>query len=267
MLYFPQLATGALAQFPVVRRHVRRTVVNRMPGGDLVKLDDPGAAGMTWVLRYRGLTEAERSALETLFVEAEGQLRTFTFLDPCGNLLRWSEDLSKPVWQVDGGVQVGTNTEDPNNSRRVLRITNTAQAAQGLEQKADVPGWFEYCFSFEARAAVRTRVILMISNSAGTITTEQSVDQGWTVCSCSGRIDSTVEDITCRVALEAGTSLEAAGFQLQAQPSPGTYRRTAGQSGVYGASRFLDDELQFVANGIDDHATEMRVFSRTQEQL
>jgi hypothetical protein len=266
MLYFPQLATGAAVQFPLGRRLIRRTVVNRMPGGDLVKLDDPNAAGITWILRYSGLTEAERSALETLFLEAEGQLRTFTFLDPCGNLFRWSEDLTKSVWRSDGAISVATSIDDPNGSRRALRLTNTAQAVQGVEQKVEVPGWFEFCFSFEARAASSERLVLSISNSGGTITSEHSVDQSWKFVSCSGRLDSAAEDLTCRIALDAGASIESFGFLLQAQPNPGTYRRTGSEAGVYRTSRFFDDELRFVANGIDNHSTELRVFSR-QEQL
>jgi hypothetical protein len=262
MLYFPQLATGAMVQFPLSRRLIRRTVINQMPGGDLLKLDDPQAAGISWALQYRGLTEAERLALETLFLDAEGQLRTFTFLDPCGNLLRWSEDLSEAVWRVEGGLQVSISPEDPDGLRQGLRITNTTQAIQALEQKVEVPGWFGYCFSFEARAAASTRTTLSLSNRSGTISSEHSLDPTWRVYSCSGRIDSTAEDLTCRVALDPGASIEAFGFQLQAQPNPGVYRRTADQAGVYQATRFLDDQLQFVGSGIDDHSTELRVFSR-----
>src|ERR671910_288909 len=101
MLYFPQLATGASAQFPLEWRLIRRTIVNRTADGTLLKLDDPNAAGIAWSLRYQGLTEAERAALEALFHDTEGRLQTFLFLDPRGNLLTWTEDLSKPVWHQD----------------------------------------------------------------------------------------------------------------------------------------------------------------------
>ncbi len=79
MLYFPQLATGATVQFPLARRLSRRTIMNRTPDGTLVKLDDPSAASISWMLRYQGLCEAERAQIETLFEDTEGPLRTFRF--------------------------------------------------------------------------------------------------------------------------------------------------------------------------------------------
>ena len=90
MLYFPQLATGATAQFPLERRVMRRTIVNRMLDGSVVKLDDPKAAGISWALKYQVLTDSERAAIESLFCATQGRLQGFTFLDPAGNLLRWS---------------------------------------------------------------------------------------------------------------------------------------------------------------------------------
>jgi hypothetical protein len=266
MLHFPQLATGASAQFPVEWRLIRRTIVNRTPDGTLVKLDDPNARGIAWRLRYQGLTEAERAALEALFRDAEGRLKTFVFLDPCGNLLTWSEDLSKTVWHKDGAVQIASDVADPDETERASRITNTAQTDQGIEQKIDVPGWCHYCFSFQARAAGRTRMTLSISNSGGSIAREQYAESNWAVCWCSGQLSGSAEDLTCRVAVDAGSAIDVFGFQLGAQPNPSAYRRTYGQSGVYPNTRFLDDELRFVANGIDDHSVALSVFSRSGDQ-
>lgn len=266
MLYFPQLATGATVQFPMERSLSRRTIVNRTPDGTLVKLDDPNVAGIAWMLRYQGLTEAERAALELLFHDTEGRLQTFVFLDPCGNLLTWSEDLSKTVWHNDGAAQIAIDVADPQGTERASRITNTAQIDQGVEQTVDAPGWCHYCFSFQARAAARTRMTLTISNSGGSIAREQHAENNWAVYSCSGQLSGDAEDLTCRVALEAGSAIEVFGFQLDAQPNPSAYRRSHGQSGIYRNSRFLDDELRFVANGIDDHTVAMRVFSRSGEQ-
>jgi hypothetical protein len=266
MLYFPQLATGALAQFPLRRQLLRRTIVNQHLDGTVVKLDDPSAARITWDLRYLGLTETERQNIETLFRDAEGRLRSFTFLDPAGNLLRWSEDLSKAVWHKDGAIQVVSDVTDPNGTSRAVRITNTAQVSQGVEQKADVPGWFHYCFGVKARAAAPTQMTLSISNAAGTISSVQRVTSDWASYWCAGQIDGSAEDLTCRLALDGGGAIETFGFQLGAQPNPSDYRRTYSQSGVFGNSRFLDDELEFVANGIDDHAVALRVFSRLGDQ-
>jgi hypothetical protein len=266
MLYFPQLATGASAQFPLESRLIRRTIVNRTPDGTLLKLDDPNAMGIAWMLQYQGLSETERAAFEALFHETEGRLQTFVFLDPRGNLLTWSEDLGQTVWHKDGAAQIVNDVTDPDGTQRASRITNTAQVNQGIEQSVDVPGWYHYCFSFRARAAARTRMTLSLSNSGGSIDREQYAENGWAVYSCSGQLSGSAEDLTCRVAVQAGAAIEVFGFQLDAQPNPSAYRRTYAQSGVYRNSRFLDDELRFMANGIDDHSVAMSVFSRSGNQ-
>jgi hypothetical protein len=266
MLYFPQLVTGALAQLPLERRFSRRTIVNRMPDGTLVKLHDPSVAEIAWTLQYQGLTEGERAALETLFHDTEGRLRSFLFVDPCGNLLTWSEDLSRPVWNKDGAVQVAGEAADPYGSQRASRITNTAQIAQGITQKIDVPGWYYYCFSFQARSATRTRMTLSISNSNGRIDHVHYAYDDWAVYWCSGQLDGDAGDLSCRVELDAASTIDAFGFQLDAQPNASAYRRTYDQSGIYRNARFMQDELRFVANGIDDHSITMRVFTRSGEQ-
>ena len=262
MLYFPQLATGATAQFPLERRLLRRTIVNRLPDGSVVKLDDPKGAGIVWTLKYLGLTDAERDAFETMFREAQGRLRPFTFLDPAGNLLRWSEDLADPVWHRDGALQIAAGVADPEGAERASRITNTAQAEQSIAQTIDPPGGRRHCFSMFVRSANRTPIELSLSNSAGMMTAAQFADTNWRLVSCSGELEGDADDITVRASFDPGAAADVYGCQLSAQPNPSAYRRTRAESGVYPNSRFLDDELTFIANGIDDHALSLRIFSR-----
>jgi hypothetical protein len=262
MFVFPQLATGAIAQLPIDRRIIRRTIVNRMPDGAVVKLDDPRSAGIAWTLNYRGLSDAERSSIEELFCEVEGQLRSFVFLDPAGNLLSWSEDLTKAVWQPDGALQISTSVADANGSERASRLTNASQAEQSIAQTVEVPGWLRYCFGVWVRSASRTRVALSLSNANGTIAAEQVAGEQWRLVSCSGELTGAAEDLACRFSIAAGGAVEVFGFQLSAQANADAYRRTHSQAGVYSNSHFLDDELKFTANGIDDHAVTLRVFSR-----
>ena len=81
MLVYPQLATGALSQFPVQKRHRLRTVVNTSLDGRPIKLADPGAEITEWQLAYAGLTDAEVAALQEFLAATEGTLTGFTFLD------------------------------------------------------------------------------------------------------------------------------------------------------------------------------------------
>ena len=99
MLYFPQLTTAAVSQFPGVRRLIHRTVVNRQADGREWKLADPGAQAMEWELELRGLTDTEAEAIQALFDATEGRRETFTFLDPFDNVLRWSEG-GMALWAI-----------------------------------------------------------------------------------------------------------------------------------------------------------------------
>jgi hypothetical protein len=261
MPYYPQLATGASAQFPIEREIARRTITNDFADGTRLKLDDPAAMGMFWTLRYEGLTDAERTAIEELFGSTEGRLQTFMFLDPSGNLLHWSEDLEKPVWNVDGTLQVTTQVPDGIGSERASRLINAGQVFQGIQQKIDAPGWYRYCFSVTARASATCAARMILTNADGTAVSEYPVGPIWTRYTCSGAIEGEAEDITCRFETGAGAAVEVFGFQLEAQPNASAYRVTRTQSGVYTRTRFLEDEIVFVANGIDDHAAIVRLYS------
>src|ERR1700682_2104067 len=123
MLYYPQLASGALCQLPIKTRTRLRTVSNELPSGDNIRMTDPGIATVRWRLQYAGLTDGERSSIEQLFEAAEGQLTTFTFLDPTDNLLLWSDDYTKSVWTVDPLLNVTTGSADPLGGNGAMQMT------------------------------------------------------------------------------------------------------------------------------------------------
>jgi hypothetical protein len=258
MLYYPQLATGAIVQYPLRRSTVTRTVINTLPDGSTIRLADPDARVDRWELRYSGLTDDERTALEQFFRAAEGPLRNFVFLDPDGNLLRWSEDLTNNVWQKDGMISVA-RAED------VSRVDNQGQVAQGVEQVLTAPGWYRYCFSALVHSNVPTGLKLSLSNSDGQLVSEWTsgaeVQRVW----CSGVIAGESDQIRCRFEIQAGASVEIRALQVQAQPMPGAYRRTASGNGVYSA-RFAQDRIQFQADGVDDHSTSIQIASRPGSQ-
>lgn len=112
MLYYPQLTAGALSQFPVTRSTNMRTISNQLASGFTIRMSDTGYQKVQWRLRYSSLTDGERSAIESLFEASEGQLNTFTFLDPTDNLLMWSEDWTQMVWTADPLLQVTGGVPD-----------------------------------------------------------------------------------------------------------------------------------------------------------
>src|SRR6266545_360366 len=134
MTVYPQLATGALVQYPLHKTTLRRTIVNSRLDGTLEKLADSGAAYVRWTLAYRGLTDAEWEQLDQLFRYAEGRLRTFLFLDPLDNLLKFSDDLLQATWSGDPNVEIGSATTDPLGGGAARSLNNQSAAIGRIHQ-------------------------------------------------------------------------------------------------------------------------------------
>jgi hypothetical protein len=255
-LYFPQLVTGSISQFPGRKRILQRTVVNRTPGNGVVKMADPEGSEKRWDLRYDGITDDEFLALYDLFHACEGRLRNFVFPDPFGNLLRWTEDLSNSVWQ--GSMQTSAGMEDPNGGTSAWRLTNAAQAVQSLTQNVDAPGWYRYAFSVWVRSNSVGTVTLRLENSDGVVAAQRSVSAGWDRICVSGAIPGSAEENRCCIELPLACTLDVFGPQLEAQADASGYRKTTSTPGTYTA-RFDQDELECISNGPNNHSARIRV--------
>jgi len=253
---YPQLATGALAQLPLSRKYIRRSVINRLADGTSVRFADPDASLCSWELRYRGLTDNERESIEKFFREVEGRLRSFLFLDPCGNLLAWSDDYTKDVWHSDPLLRAERDGE-------MVRITNTAQTFQKLQQTIAIPGWYHYSFSASIRASEQTSVRLSLSTADGSIEATHEVTPAERSVFCSGAIEGEAEEIIAAIEFPAGAVAELRGLQLEPQPAASSLKRTTSQTGVFTSTRFDLDSVRFRADGIDDHSTVVQLVSRT----
>src|ERR1700722_15991161 len=163
MLYYPQLTTGSIAQFPVSRTVNMRTVANQLPGGFTIRMADTGAQKVQWRLAYSDLTDSEPHSIESLFEAAEGQLTTFTFLDPTDNLLLWSEDWTQSVWTPDPLLQVTGGVADPLGGSAAMQLTNAGQTAQQIIQNTSGPSSFVYCYSVYVRSNVPATIELVVA--------------------------------------------------------------------------------------------------------
>lgn len=258
MNYFPQLSTGTVAQYPLRKTTRFRTVVNESPGGSLFRYSDPTDMQTSWKLVYRGLTDSERDALTDLFYTVEGRLHPFTFVDPTGNMLLWSEKLTENVWAGSPHMNVQVGHTDPLGTERASRITNTAQIAQTIAQEVAAPGWFSYAASVQVRADVPCEAMLRIETNDGQIESRVAVSAEWRTLSCCSKLQTTAELIRAVLSLSAGGVVDAFGFQLQAQPSSSGYRATTDLGAVYADTFFAHDELEIVAtdlNGSDCEVT------------
>jgi hypothetical protein len=261
MLYYPQLTTGAIAQFPVTRNVNMRTVANQLPSGVTIRMADVGCQKVQWKLRYSGLTNAERNAIEDLFESSAGQLNTFTFLDPMDNLLTWSEDWTNALWTADPLLQVTTGVQDPFGNQSAMQLTNTGAAAQQIAQNTSGPSNFVYCFSVYVRSNTPTTVQLLMSATGQTLMTPFSATASWQRAIVSGSLSVEQDGISFGVQLPVGAQVDAFGAQVEAQAEAGMYKKTIDLGGVYSNTRFSSDLLTFSATAVNQNSCQLMLIS------
>jgi Conserved hypothetical protein 2217 (DUF2460) len=260
MLYYPQLATGSLSQYPISRTNHRRTVTNVLADGSNIREEDPGAAQVLWDLNYAGLSAEEFTHIEQLFDAVEGRLGTFTFLDPTDNLLNWTEDFTHSVWTVDPLLQIAGGIADAIGGMGAAQLTNTAQAAQQLDQSIAASSSFQYCFSAYLRSESPCTVQMVASSQSGSpIRQAFSVGSMWARAVAPFHLSSQDDGIHFGVELPAGCSVTIFGPQVEAQIGAGPYKNATDMAGVYAKSRFDSDWLAFTATGPQRYSCSVRI--------
>lgn len=250
MPYFPQLATGAMGQYPLAKKRLARTVVNEARDGRKVKLADAGASATKWRLRFEELTDGEMDTLKSFFESVEGRLRTFTFLDPAGNLLAWSEQLDAGVWEKSPLVTV-TEVGDAG----AWRVTNGSGASAELAQMVEGPEAFYYCFSVFARGAAGSGVTLICGQERAAHT----IGPEWKRLVLAAQGVRSGDTVRFGLQVQPGTWVEVFGPQVEAQTGASAYKRTLSRGGVYENARLDNDELLVTTVGPGRHRCELTV--------
>jgi len=259
MLYFPQLRSGATVQYPFVKRRIQRTISNSLPGGNILKLLDPGEARVEWELTFEALREEERIRLEEFFCAAEGRLNDFTWLDPTQNLLLWSEDLQAAAWTKGPMLSLVAGVADPDQGTRATRVSNAGAAEQRIQQTIEAPGWYQYCFSLHARSEAAGPVTLFRSTGGTEETRSYPLGANWTRLAFSGANQTAEESVAFGLSLAPGIAVDIYGLQVEAQPAPSAYRKTTSRSGVYRGARLDDDTLSVTSDGPEQHSCTLHI--------
>jgi hypothetical protein len=246
-MVFPQLLTGASALYPVTLKLIQRTVVNVLGDGSTVVFADPDAAATGWELHASGMTLAEWTAVETLFLAASGMWQTFTFLDPTGNLLEQSEDFGAGAWTNGALIELTTGVADPLGTTRATGVINAGEAVESVAQTLAVPGSFYYCLSVWARTSGGSSVTLAIGGSTQTF----ALTSAWQRISLALNLGTSATNVTFGVGLAAGASVDLFGMQVEAQLAASDYKMTTTQGGVYPNARFGADTFTVTAQGTD----------------
>ena len=258
---FPQLSSGALTQYPLRIREEIRTVINQTADGRRRRYSDPGASTQTWEVSLSRLSDAEWAAIENLFRECEGRRHSFLFLDPWANLITASESYSNSVWAKDPGIGLSEGLIDPEGGTRATQITNVSGTLQTLRQSIAIPASFQYSFSVYARSTAPTQLRLIVSTDGNFAERLFELSTDWQRYSLFSAMSATTESVEIAIQLSMGTTIELFGAQMEAQPAPSPYQRTALRTGRYPEARFAADTLTQVSTDPGEHSTTIRIVS------
>jgi hypothetical protein len=239
-----------------------RTVANQLPSGYTIRMADTGARKVQWRLQYSSLTDSERSAIENLFEASQGQLEAFTFLDPTGNLLMWSEDWAQSVWTTDPLLQVSGGVQDPLGGSGAMQLTNTAQTTQQSVQYISGPSAFVYCYSVYVRSGAPAVIQLVVTATGQTALTAVTTGSSWRRVTVTGSLSVQQDGVGFGLQLPAGAQVDAFGAQVEAQPAAGLYKKTIDLGGVYPSTRFSSDLLLISATAPDQNACQIELVTR-----
>ncbi|MDQ2843308.1 MAG: DUF2460 domain-containing protein [Acidobacteriota bacterium] len=247
-LYFPQLTSGALAQYPIHKTKVGRTVKNILPDGTLIAYPDPSASRVVWQLGYSNLSSTDLAALTSHFNSCQGRLHAFTFIDPTDNMLVNSANLSGSEWLHSSMVQITGNSPDLNDGTSAFSLTNTGDASQDVTQMLAVPANYSYCFSAYALSAQPSTVGFVRQGSTTQQVDALPVGPNWNRIVSNGRLTDNGSTFTVAIRLAPGQQISIYGLQLEAQLAPSRYRPTLRQGGVYSNAHWGTDQLPVSAD-------------------
>jgi hypothetical protein len=258
MTFYPQTSNGSVCQFPIEKTLQYRTITNSMEDGSRIVLQDANSSAIRWTLNYSGLTDTELASYQSFFASMSGRLQNFTFFDPSGNLLTWSEDFSQTAWQKSTFLQCQTGITDPLGTQRATSVTNSGSGDLALAQSVSVPGSYLCCFSFFAQSPNQTSIAL----TRGSFSQSFPVSNVWQRVFLSTTTSDGENTSTFGVTIPAGSQLNLFGMQVEPQAQPSTYVQTLDRSGVYQSTRFDSDSLPFKSDAPNSNSCEITLYSR-----
>src|SRR5271157_2809056 len=243
---FPQLSTGAVAQFPIRKSSSLHTVTNVLEDGTVLAYADPNSGCLRWDLSYAALNPAEVAALQSLFDGCSGRWAPFTFIDPTGNMFGFSMDLTAAAWQTQGLITIQTGVSDPLGGLAAFNLTNTGQVPIDFGQTINAPAVFKYCCSAYVKGTAATSITFVRQSTPEIVQDQLEVGTAWTRMATSSQLTQAADNFVAGIRLLPGQQLALFGLQLEPQLVPSRYRATAAQGGVYPNAHWASDQVAFV---------------------
>ncbi len=242
---FPQLSTGALAQFPIKKSSSLHVITNVLEDGTVLAYADPNSGTLQWDLTYTSLNALEVAALQNLFNTCSGRWAPFTFIDPTGNMFGFSADLTATAWQTQGFITVQAGVSDPLGGLAAFNLTNAGQVPIAFVQTINAPAAFKYCCSAYLRAISATSVTLVRTSTSESVRDLVGVGTDWTRVASSSQLTQSADSFAAGVQLLPGQQIAVFGPQLEPQLVPARYRATTSRGGVYPNAHWSSDQIAF----------------------
>jgi len=257
MTWFPQMSSGTLTQLPIQKSRKWRAIRNELENGERILLPDTASGQIEWRLTFRELNDNETRKLADFFAASQGRYGAFGFADPLANLIGWSEDLSKPDWQM-GLMAATSGVSDPLGNAHAWAVSNGSAGTQELAQTVGVSGEYTGCFSAWLRSAAPSTVSLRRDG----VETSAAIGPVWRRYYVSGTGAQGAGESTTGISIAPGQSVEVWALQFEAQPYPSQYKQTLGAAGVYEETYFGNDELSVTSTGVGLSSCEITLLSR-----
>lgn len=241
MRVFPELASGAAAQFPWRRMIRYRSVRNRLPGGDEIDFGDVPYERRSWELPLGDLEDVEWQVVRDFFAETGGRRLPFTFVEPGSNLLAWSDSLGEDVWVKSVALQVSGGVLDPKGGIAATSLSDGSSWT--VSQTVLAPASRAFVASAWLKSS-STEVVLKMSDGAGqSKQVAVAADDIWRMYELPWRLTSSADQVVVDVAGPGGASVTVYGLQVEPQIGRSSYKRTTEQSGIFTNAYFDQDSL------------------------
>lgn len=250
-MHFPLLSSRVQAQYPL--RSLREMVFREVEsaGGARWRSTADAPALRRWVLLLEDLNDEELAALTDLFEASAGGWRTFLFVDPMGNLLRWSEDLRNSSWDKGAGVSI-TRVNEEEAEPAEFAIVNGGGVPAGISQNLPLPPGLRLCFACEMLGG-------RLKLRAGGAEAACEAATGWTRRYVVGESSGSVSHV--ELELGPGEAVHVRCLQAEAQMAPSAYMGTYETGGIYPKTRFAANGLWIRAKAPGRHSAEVRLES------
>jgi len=245
-LVFPQLSSGAMAEYPLRKRQLIQSPLNAFADGSLTVSGINVNYQKVWELAYTELTSADQASLQSLFQACRGPLRPFLFIDPTDNMLSNSTDFTLGSWSKDPQLSIIGGAVDPLGGSTAFTVTNFGAATQQLIQTVSAPANFQYCFSLYGSAPVPSSLALGLGLTSQPPQSQSfAVGATWKRLVNSAQLLDNSTSFTVNIIVPAAQTVVIWGPQLEPQRMPSHYRPTATSGGIYQNAHFLGNSLTF----------------------